>query len=388
MNSFCEIFGRPPEYIFAAPGRTELGGNHTDHQRGKALAAAVSLCCQAETAENGREDIRVFSEGFGACSAALNELSPGKEEYGTSAALIRGVAVGFQRRGIEPRGFDAYVRSDVRSGSGLSSSAAFEMLIASVLNYICQAGLSPLELAKIGREAENEFFGKPCGLMDQLSSAAGGIVGMDFADPESPQIEKIDFDFSKHGYALCVVHSGADHSGLTEQYAAVTNELSALCNMLGKKQLRDVPEAEFYDALPKLRRAAGDRAVLRAMHVYDENRRVTAQIEALRHEDVHAFLELVRRSGDSSWELMQNVIPRGADVRQELAFVIALCREILGEEGACRVHGGGFAGTVQAIVPLKFLTEFRRIIEKNLGTGNCAVMEIRQKGAGLVRLCR
>ncbi len=388
MDNFREIFERAPEYLFAAPGRTELGGNHTDHQRGKALAAAVSLCCQAEAAENGREEIRVFSEGFGGCSIPLGELLPSKEERSTSAALIRGVAAGFQRRGIELKGFDAYVRSGVRSGSGLSSSAAFEMLIASALNHICRAGLSALELAQIGREAENEFFGKPCGLMDQLSSAAGGIVSMDFADPDKPQIEKIDFDFSKHGYALCIVHSGADHAGLTEQYAAVTAELSALCAVFGKKQLRDVPETEFYAALPKLRRAAGDRAVLRAMHVYDENRRVTAQTNALRRGDIKSFLELVRRSGDSSWELLQNVIPQGADARQELAFAIALCRNALGDMGACRVHGGGFAGTVQAFMPQEFVPEFRRIVEKNLGSGSCTMIEIRREGAGLAGLCR
>lgn len=388
MNGFNEIFDRAPEYLFAAPGRTELGGNHTDHQRGKALAAAVSLCCRAQAGENGISAIRVFSEGFGCCTVSLKELLPVEEELGSSAALIRGIAAGFYRRGVEPKGFDAYVCSDVRSGSGLSSSAAFEMLIASVMNHICSAGLTPVELAKIGREAENKFFGKPCGLMDQLSSAVGGIVSMDFADPDKPEIDKIDIDFTKLGHALCIVHSGADHAGLTEQYAAVTNELSAICAVFGKKQLRDVPEAEFFDNLPLLRRKAGDRAVLRAIHVYDENRRVDAQADALRQGDIKSFLELVRRSGDSSWELLQNVIPQGAYLRQELAVVIALCRNILGETGACRVHGGGFAGTVQAFVPLELVPEFTRIIEKNLGIGSCTVMDIRQEGAGLIKLCR
>lgn len=384
MNCFQDLFGRAPEYLFAAPGRTELGGNHTDHQRGKALAAAVSVCCRAQAAENGGGAIRVFSEGFGGCSVALNELVPVPEERGSSAALIRGVAAGFLRRGIEPRGFDAYVRSDVPSGGGLSSSAAFELLIASILNHICNAALSPVELAQIGREAENAFFSKPCGLMDQLACASGGIVGMDFINPDEPLLEKLDFSFAKHGYALCIVHSGADHAGLTEHYASVTRELAAVCAVFGKKQLRDVPEGEFYDSLPLLRGKAGDRAVLRAMHVYDENRRVDAQIKALRRGDIHAFLELARQSGESSWELMQNVTPEGAAFRQELALTIALCRHILGDKGACRVHGGGFAGAVQAFVPLERLMEFSVETEKSLGSGCCTVMDIRQTGAGLI----
>lgn len=386
MNRFEKFFDRAPEYLFSAPGRTELGGNHTDHQHGKALAAAVSVCCCAHAAENGGGAIRVFSEGFGGSSVSLDELYP-MDEQGSSAALIRGVAAGFRSRGVEPKGFDAYVRSDVRSGSGLSSSAAFEMLIASVLNHICNASLSPSELAQIGREAENDFFGKPCGSMDQLASAVGGIVSMDFIDPDRPKTEKIDFSFSEHDYALCIVHSGADHAQLTEQYAAVTRELGAVCAVFGKKRLRDVPEGQFYDNLPLLRRKAGDRAVLRAMHVYDENRRVDAQTDALLRGDIQGFLELVRCSGESSWELLQNVIAEGAAYKQELAFAIALCRKVLGDKGVCRVHGGGFAGTVQAFVPLDFLADFTYEIERNLGSGSCAVMDIRKAGAGLVKLC-
>lgn len=388
MNSFQTIFGTVPKLLFAVPGRTELGGNHTDHQRGRALAAAVSLCCRAQVADNSAGTIRVYSEGFGDCAVRLNELSPLEGERGSSAAIVRGVAAGFNARGVPPKGFDAYVRSEVLSGSGLSSSAAFEMLIASVLNHICKAGFSPLELAQIGREAENKFFGKPCGLMDQLACATGGIVSMDFENPDNPALEKLDFDFAEHGYALCIIDSGADHAALTGEYAAVTDDLSAVCAQFGKEQLRDVPEAEFYDSLPMLRRRAGDRAVLRAMHVFDENRRVEAQVEALRHGDIGRFLELVRRSGESSWELLQNVIPGGAVRRQELAFTLALCSSILCGKGACRVHGGGFAGTVQAFVPMEILPEFTLKIERNLGSGSCKVVDINQNGAGLIGDCR
>lgn len=383
MSSFFEIFGRKPEYLFSAPGRTELGGNHTDHQCGRALAAAVSVDCRAQVAENGGSAISVYSEGFGSFSVSLDELEPVEDERGRSAALLRGVAAAFRRRGIDIRGFDAYISSGLRSGSGLSSSAAFEMLLASVINHFSGSGLGPTELARIGREAENEFFGKPCGLMDQLACAAGGIAEMDFSDPVRPRLSRIDFDFDSSGYALCFVDSGADHAGLTDQYFAVTDELTAVCGHFGKAVLRDVPEEEFYGELAGLRRSVGDRAVLRAMHVYDENRRVAAQADALHRGDIRSFLRLVQSSGDSSWELMQNVIPEGTSAKQELAFAIALCGHLLQGQGAYRVHGGGFAGAVQAFVPVELLREFKMGVEAVLGEGTCSQVSIKREGAGL-----
>lgn len=385
MSSFQEIFGGHPGYLFSAPGRTELGGNHTDHQHGKTLAAAVTMDCTAQVAENNSDIIRVFSEGFGECSVSLNELYPVQEEQGKTIALIRGIAAAFRGRGYEVKGFNAYVRSNVRSGSGLSSSAAFEMLIASVIDHFCGSGLDATELAKIGVEAENDFFGKPCGMMDQLASACGGIVEMDFADPDQPKHSGIDFDFSSSGYSLCIVDSGADHAGLTGQYAAVTEELYAVCAFFGKKYLRDVPEREFYAHIKELRNGVGDRAVMRAMHVYEENRRVEAQAAALRRGDIEGFLTLVESSGQSSWELLQNVVPERDDGKQELAFTISLCKRLLKGRGACRVHGGGFAGTVQAYVPNELLSDFCDSVDSVLGAGSCSVVEIRKNGAGLVQ---
>lgn len=377
---FERQYGRAAEYIFSAPGRTELGGNHTDHQHGLVLAAAVTLDTKAAVAENNDGCIRVISEGYAPVTVRLNELEMQPEERNTTAALVRGVAAGFVRRGYGVRGFDAYVVSDVLPGSGLSSSAAFEVLIGTVINALSGGALSPAEIARIGQYAENEYFGKPSGLMDQTASAVGGIVAIDFADPGAPVITPVEFDFAECGYALCIIDSGADHAELTEEYSAITNELKAVCRVFGKEHLREVDEHEFYARIAEVRRAAGDRAALRAAHVFNENKRCAVETAALGNGDFERFLQLVTESGRSSWMYLQNVIPTGSTARQELAFALLLCERLLGGRGAFRVHGGGFAGTVQAFVPVDMLENFRAGIDAVLGAGSCHVLSIRREG--------
>ena len=377
---FERQYGRAAEYIFSAPGRTELGGNHTDHQHGLVLAAAVTLDTKAAAAENNDGCIRVISEGYAQVTVRLDELEKHPEERNTTAALVRGVAAGFLRRGYGVRGFDAYVVSDVLPGSGLSSSAAFEVLIGTVINALSGGALSPAEIARIGQYAENEYFGKPSGLMDQTASAVGGIVAIDFADPGALVITPVEFDFAECGYALCIIDSGADHADLTEEYAAIPNELKAVCRVFGKEHLREVDEREFYARIAEVRRAAGDRAALRAAHVFNENKRCAVETAALGNGDFERFLQLVSESGRSSWMYLQNVIPTGSTARQELAFSLLLCERLLGGRGAFRVHGGGFAGTVQAFVPEDMLAGFRAGIDSVLGAGSCHVLSIRREG--------
>lgn len=365
-------------FHFSAPGRVELGGNHTDHQHGCVLAAAIDLVTSADVRLTGGDTLRVYSEGYAPVEIALGDLTPHAEERGTTAALVRGIAAEFAARGAALTGFEAQIRSDVAPGSGLSSSAAFEILLGRILNALFFGGqLSPVELAQIGQRAENRYFGKPCGLMDQLASSVGGLVFIDFADPARPAVERVGFDFSRCGYALCIVSCGADHANLTAKYAAIPDELARVCAVFGKNVLREVSEEVFYAHLPDVRAAAGDRAALRAMHVYDENRRVRAETEALRTGDFAQFLRLVNASGDSSWEYLQNITPAGTAARQDMAFTIALCRRLLGGRGAVRVHGGGFAGTALAFVPEQLLPSFTAELERILSPGCCQALRVR-----------
>ena len=368
-------------YLFSAPGRTEISGNHTDHQHGCVLAAAVNLETVADVTLNGADVIRVCSEGYAPVEIDIRDLSIREAEKNTTAALIRGVAAAFAARGAVLHGFDAAVRSTVLPGSGLSSSAAFEVLIGTILNELFfEKKLSAVEIAQIGQYAENVYFGKPSGLMDQTASSVGGMVFIDFADPANPVVERLDFDFSAAGHALCIIDSGADHANLTHEYAAIPQELRAICAQFGKEVLRDIPEAEFFAALPRLRGTVPDRAILRAIHVYQENKRVLRQAEALRAGDFDAFLRLTVAYGRSSWMYLQNITPAGETEHQAVAVALALCDTLLGGRGAFRVHGGGFAGTVQAFVPMDLLEQFKSGIEAVLGEGSCHVLSIRPEG--------
>ena len=383
-ETFGSVFGGKPALLFSAPGRTEICGNHTDHQCGMVLAASVNL--ETVAAVRPREDgmIRLLSEGYPMCSVRLDVLEPLPEEKESTAALIRGVAAGFAQRGFRPAGFDACVCSNVLTGSGLSSSAAFEVLLATVENHLTGAKLPALELAKIGQNAENRFFGKPSGLLDQAASASGGIVFLDFAPEREIRSETIDVDFRDYGYALVVIDSGADHANLTADYAAIPAELGKVCAFFGKRVLREVDEGEFYEKLPEVRKSAGDRAVLRAMHVYDENRRVLLAKAALKEGDMQGFFRQLHLSGRSSQLLLQNIIPSGATGRQALSYALACAERLLDGEGASRVQGGGFAGTIQAFVPLDRLDSFCAEMNRLLGFDACHVLSIRPVGGVLL----
>ena len=380
-TGFASTFGSAPERYFSAPGRTEIGGNHTDHQRGRVLAGAVNLDTVAAVKVNGTSMIRIQSEGYPMCQVDVRELDPVEAEINSTPALVRGVAARFAQLGCKVEGFDAYCTSTVLPGSGLSSSAAYEVLIGTIINHLFFDGhVSQPEIAMIGQYAENVFFGKPCGLMDQTASAVGGLVTIDFYDKDNPVIEAVEFDFASCGHALCIIDTRASHADLTDEYAAITQELKAVCAYFGKDVLTQIDEAEFYAAIPDLRRQCGDRAVLRAIHFYNENARVPHQVAALRAGDFHRFLELVKESGHSSYMYLQNVIPSGYKTAQDVGLALALCQHFLQGKGAYRVHGGGFAGTVQAFVPYEILEAFRAGIDGVLGEGACHVLSIRPQG--------
>ena len=378
---FAAVFGGSPERYFSAPGRTEVSGNHTDHQRGRVLAGAVNLDTIAAVRVNGTNRIRIQSKGYPMCEISLEELEPVASEINSTPALIRGVAARFAQMGCKVEGFDAYCESTVLPGSGLSSSAAYEVLIGTIINHLFfDARVSQPEIAQIGQYAENVFFGKPCGLMDQTASAVGGLVTIDFADKAHPDIRPVNFDFASTGHALCIIDSRADHADLTDEYAAVTQELKALCAYFGKEVTTEIPEEEFYAAIPALRNIVPDRAIMRGIHEYNENRRVPQQVACLENGDFEGFLKLTKESGFSSWMYLQNVIPAGYVKQQAMAVALGLCEHYLQGKGAYRVHGGGFAGTVQAFVPFDILDSFKTGIDAALGEGACHILSIRPQG--------
>ena len=380
-NGFAQAFEGAPQRYFSAPGRTEIGGNHTDHQRGRVLAGAVNLDTVAAVRLNGTNVIRIQSEGYPLCTVDLSCLVPQESEINSTPALVRGVAARFTELGCKVEGFDAFVTSTVLPGSGLSSSAAFEVLIGTIVNHLFfDAKVSQPEIAMIGQYAENVFFGKPCGLMDQTASAVGNLVTIDFFDKDHPVIEPVDFDFASCGHALCIIDSGADHADLTDEYAAVPGEIKAVAAYLGKEVLTQIDEAEFYAKIPELRKACGDRAVMRCIHFYQENARVPQQVAALKEGNFEKFLGLIKQSGYSSYMYLQNVIPAGYKAHQDVAVALGLAEHYLAGRGAYRVHGGGFAGTIQAFVPVDMLDTFVAGIDGALGQGACHVLSIRPHG--------
>lgn len=371
--------------LFSSPGRTELGGNHTDHQHGCVLAASVNMDMLSVAAPNGTNQVRIHSEGYPVLTVDLSNLSPVESEKETSASLVRGVAARMTELGQAPAGFDAYVCSSVPAGSGLSSSAAYEVLVGTIFNVLfCNQVFTPVQVAQIGQYAENVFFGKPCGLMDETASAVGGVVSIDFKDPSAPVVRKVDFDFPATGHTLCIINSGADHADLTDAYAAITNEMKSVAACFGKEVLRDVDETTFRATIPDLRKALGDRAVLRAIHFFDENRRAVQEAQALEQGDFAAFLALVRASGMSSSLYLQNTFATSDPKQQAIPMVLWAAEEVLQGTGAVRVHGGGFAGTVQAFVPNDKLPAFLNAMEQLLGKDMCHMLSIRPEGGCLV----
>ena len=382
IRRFAEIFpGRDDVQLFSAPGRTEIGGNHTDHQHGCALAAAVNLDVIAVVAFHDEGVIRLYSEGHGSDELDLSDLSIHEDEKGRSASMIRGIVARFAEMGVKVGGFDAFSTSDVLSGSGLSSSAAFETLVGSIINIKyndCKA--NEAEIAKIGQYAENVYFGKGSGLLDQMVCSVGGFVFLDFRDTGNPIVEKHSFDFTAAGYSLCITDTKGSHSDLTDDYVAVPGEMKSVAACFGKEVLREVDEKEFFAAIPALREKCSDRAILRAMHFFKENDRAVAEADALDRGDTERFFALYRQSAESSANLLQNLYSTKKPLEQAIPLALAVSRIILGENANARVHGGGFAGTIQAFVPLDKTEAYREKMDALFGAGSCYVLRIRPVG--------
>ncbi|MBC3938938.1 galactokinase [Anaerotruncus massiliensis (ex Liu et al. 2021)] len=387
VGEFEKLFGAGREVgLFSAPGRTEVGGNHTDHQQGRVLAAGVNLDVIAVAGRNDDNVIRIQSAGFPMDTIDLSDVSVRECEKNTAASLIRGVAAKFAALGYRIGGFDAYTTSSVLKGSGLSSSAAFETIVGTMLNCLYAGGAAtPVQIAQIGQYAENAYFGKPSGLMDQMGCSVGGFITIDFQNPEKPIVEKVDFDFAHSGYKLCVVDTGGNHADLTGDYAAAPVEMRAVAEALGGKVLRDVAPETFYAALPALRGKCTDRALLRAFHFYADNDRVPRQVAALRAGDFEEFKRLVIESGRSSFMYLQNVYTCKNPDEQGLSLALAMSEHLLAGRGAWRVHGGGFAGTIQAFVPEDLLDGYKAAMEAVFGANHCHVLSIRPVGG--VDLC-
>lgn len=381
-DSFCGIFPeRDGIRLFSAPGRTEVGGNHTDHQHGCVLAGGVNLDVIAIVAPNVDNKVRIKSEGYDMDVIDIAELEKNEAEHGRASALIRGVLSRFKELGCELSGFNAYTTSNVLKGSGLSSSAAFEVLVGNIVNgMFFENKADEITIAKIGQYAEREYFGKPCGLLDQMASSLGGFTYADFFDPSEPITEKINLDIHSFGYTLCVVDTGGNHANLTQDYADITIECKKISNALGVDFLRDADSDRFYKSIPELRRSCGDRAVLRAFHFFNEQNRVEEQKAALKSGDFESFLRLVNESGNSSYDYLQNLYSNSDVAEQGLPLAIAFTKRFLNGRGACRVHGGGFAGTIQCYIPTEILADYKKMIESVFGFGSCCVLNIRPVG--------
>ena len=380
-DAFEGAFGECDDmFFFSAPGRSEIGGNHTDHQLGRVLAATVTVDTRAAVAKRNDNIVRIHSQGYTPLCVSLDHLAPDHAEENASEALVRGIAERFTQTGRKVGGFDAVTASDVPKGSGLSSSAAFSILVCTIFSELYNDGsISPVEQALASKYAENKHFGKPSGLMDQLACAVGGFVAIDFEAPEEPKIEKIDCDLSALGYGICIVNCGGNHADLTHEYAAVAKDMGDVARYFGKSVLREVDEKAFYEQLGQMRKTIPDRALLRAMHFFGDNARVPNQAEALKNKDIERFRDLMNESGKSSFMLLQNVCPTDASERG-LALALALSERMLAGKGAWRVHGGGFAGTILALVPQDLLGSYQEQMERVFGAGCCYRFAVRPVG--------
>lgn len=386
LAGFRQQYGDDGEIrLLSVPGRSEVGGNHTDHNAGRVLACSVDLDIIAVTRKTDTGVVRVKSEGFPEDAVDLSELAPVKKEQFRSQALVRGIAARLKELGYAVGGLDAYTTSRVLKGSGLSSSAAFEIMGAHLHSvHYNNGGIDPVTMAKVGQYAEREYFGKPCGLMDQMGCAVGGLIAIDFKDAENPVLEKMAFDFAATGYTLCIVDTAGDHASLNDDYAAVQSEMKRVAKELGHAVLRECDERTFYERIPELRKKLGDRAVLRAIHFFNDNERVAKEVAALRGGDFEAFLRLVIESGRSSFDYLQNVYSIKTPEAQGLPLALALSERLLAGRGAWRVHGGGFAGTIQAFVPNDLVGAYRAEMDRVFGEGACYCMKVRPEGAAVV----
>ena len=382
IEEFNDCFGDGDIEIYSAPGRSEIGGNHTDHQRGQVLAASVNVDVLAIAAPTDDDSIRIRSKGYKMINVSLKDLGKNDSEEGTTQALIKGVVKKLEENGHRIGGFCAFITSDVLSGSGLSSSAAFETAVGTIISGIYNdMKISPVELARVGQYSENVYFGKPCGLMDQMACSVGSLCHIDFFDADEPKIDRVEADMTKFGYSLCITDTKGSHAKLTPHYAAIPAEMKAVAKLLGAEVLSEVPEETFLSMLPQIREKVGDRALLRAIHFYGETKRAAMEADALRNGDFDAFLEVFRESAASSFRFLQNVYPPEDPKAQSTSLALALSERLLGREyGAARIHGGGFAGTIQAFVKNEKVEEYRTMLDKVFGEGACCVLQIRKYG--------
>lgn len=387
VETFTTNYKHADASIFSSPGRTEIGGNHTDHNYGRVLAGAVNLDNVAVASANGTNVVRILSSGYPQFEVDLTNLTPNEKEFFTSVSLVRGISARMKELGFKIGGFDAVINSGVPKGSGLSSSASFEVLIGAIISHLFNDGkLDAVQNAIIGQYAENVFFGKPCGLMDQTACSVGGLVTIDFADPAKPIVKKVNFDFTKTGFALVITDTGGNHADLNDEYASLPTEMKSVAAKLGKKVLREVSLEQVIDAIPQLRGQVSDRALLRSIHFERDNARVAEQVSALEKGDFKSFLTMVIASGQSSYMYNQNVYPVNNVSEQGLSLALALSDIVLGDKGAWRVHGGGFAGTIQAFVPTNLLDKYVETLEHTFGEGKCHKLFIRPQGAIKVEL--
>jgi galactokinase len=387
LKLFTKSFASKEAEFFSSPGRTEIGGNHTDHNLGRVLAGAVNLDNIAVAAVNKTNIIRIESAGYPRFEVNLKSLKPDKKEKFTSAALVRGICARLKELGYIIGGFDACIDGGVPVGSGLSSSASFEVLIGAIINQLFNKGkVDPIQIAIIGQYSENNYFGKPCGLMDQTACSMGGLITIDFKDPSKPVVKKINFDFVATGFALVITDTGGNHADLNDEYASLPTDMKAVAAQLGAKVLRQVTLEQVIQIIPKIRQKVGDRAILRAIHFQGDNQRVVDQVKALEKNDFKAFLGMVVDSGYSSYMYNQNIYPVNNVKEQGVSLALALSELVLKGKGAWRVHGGGFAGTIQAFVPNALLKKYISTLEHVYGAGSCHKLFIRNLGAGKVKL--
>lgn len=387
VSDFISVYGEEDREIclFTAPGRSEVCGNHTDHNHGCVLAAGISLDAIAVASKNDTNTVNIKSAGYRMDTVSCDDLEVNEADKGRSRSLVRGMMARFTELGYKVGGFDATTKSSVISGSGLSSSAAFEVLVGTMLNYLYNDGkISPVEIAQIAQYAENVHFGKPCGLLDQMACSVGGFVQIDFKDPENPVINKVDFDFSKFGYSLVIVDTKGSHSDLTDEYAAIRYEMEQAASVFGKSTLRDVDRDEFMKNISLVREKVSDRAVLRAIHFFNDSDRVQKEIDALKNNDLEEFKRLVIESGNSSYKYNQNVYSSKAPTSQPVSLALLLSEEVLKGKGAWRVHGGGFAGTIQAFVPDEALGLYTDTMKNVFGDDCCHVLSIRPVGGAQI----
>lgn len=381
VEKFSELFGKKAVELYSAPGRSEVCGNHTDHQQGHVLAASVNLDAIAVVSPTDNRVVSLVSDGFPMVTIDLNDTEKKEDELESTAALIRGVAAGLAHKGYQIGGFEAFVTSDVLVGAGMSSSAAFESLIGTIFSGLYNdMKVSSVDIAKIGQFAENVYFGKPCGLMDQMACSVGGLIYIDFKDRENPVIEQILCEFEKYEYSLCIVDTKGSHEDLTGDYAAIPIEMKQVAEFFGKKVLREVEESDFYANIANLRAKVSDRAVIRAMHFFEEQKRVSRGVNAMRKEDFPGFLDVINKSGESSAKMLQNIYSPQNVYNQNVTLALSASEYILKDNGVCRVHGGGFAGTIQAFVRNETVGEYKKYMESIFGEGSCHVLKVRPYG--------